>query len=257
MWMNYLETSSSTFLSNKYAITYFLIIDRAKSENRKKNNGIYFEAHHILPKSLFPDYKNLRHHPWNGVLLTAREHFICHRLLVKMTTGKAKQAMWSALRRTTTGLSTHRQSREYEKIREVYVREYCGKNHHMYGKKASEETRRKQSIAHKGRAFSEEHKEKIGEANARRVWTEESRRKHSESSKKKIFTQEHRDNIGRKSTGENNPMAGTKWVSHFDLLLSKPVPANKVDVYLQNGWTLGQKKFPDRTGKERGISIIN
>jgi hypothetical protein len=44
---------------------------------------MYYESHHILPKSLYPEYKNLKEHPSNGVLLIAREHFICHILLMK------------------------------------------------------------------------------------------------------------------------------------------------------------------------------
>lgn len=56
-----------------YKATYMKIIKKAKSENRYKADGIYYETHHILPKSLFPLWKNKKS---NLVLLTARRTFI-------------------------------------------------------------------------------------------------------------------------------------------------------------------------------------
>lgn len=40
-----------------YKKLYIDIISKAKSENRKKGHGVYYENHHILPKSLFPLWK--------------------------------------------------------------------------------------------------------------------------------------------------------------------------------------------------------
>ena len=68
-----------------YRHVYMLIIEHAKSEEnlgiRAKGNGNYYERHHILPKSLFPNWKKRKS---NLVLLTAREHFFCHQLLTKV-----------------------------------------------------------------------------------------------------------------------------------------------------------------------------
>ena len=77
------------FIDNKYSKCYYRIIG-----HRKNNpfNG-YTERHHIVPKSLGGSNKKE-----NIVALTAREHFICHRLLVKMTIGKDKMKMSFALR---------------------------------------------------------------------------------------------------------------------------------------------------------------
>jgi hypothetical protein len=60
---------------------YESIIYRAKSQNRiklRKSNPvyIYYENHHIIPRCL-----NGGEEKENKVLLTAREHFICHKLL--------------------------------------------------------------------------------------------------------------------------------------------------------------------------------
>ena len=76
------------FIENKYTKWYYLIIDNAKLEFRKKKNGIYYESHHIIPKSMGGVEE---------VLLTAKEHYICHLLLCKMVTGKDKHKMINAL----------------------------------------------------------------------------------------------------------------------------------------------------------------
>ena len=60
-----------------YKKIYDSIIAKAKSENRKKNKGVYYELHHILPKCLKGGEEKE-----NKVLLTAREHYVCHKLLL-------------------------------------------------------------------------------------------------------------------------------------------------------------------------------
>jgi len=64
-----------------YQKVYNDIISKAQSENRKKlkktNSAyVYYECHHILPRCL-----SGTNDPENLVLLTAKEHFICHKLL--------------------------------------------------------------------------------------------------------------------------------------------------------------------------------
>ena len=92
------------FIDNKYTKFYMNIINNAQILNRKKGCGTYLEAHHIIPSSIGGN--NLK---GNKVLLTAREHFICHRLLTKMTTGKDKIRMLHALSFFTTRNITGRQ----------------------------------------------------------------------------------------------------------------------------------------------------
>lgn len=61
---------------SKYLNTYINIVLLARLEQRVKSTSIYYESHHITPTSLDgPDT------PDNKVLLTPREHFICHQLL--------------------------------------------------------------------------------------------------------------------------------------------------------------------------------
>lgn len=75
-------------LTNKYSKLYFKITSNAK---QRINQG-YTETHHIIPQSLggSNDTENL-------VELTAREHFVCHWLLVKMTEGDERGKMLYAL----------------------------------------------------------------------------------------------------------------------------------------------------------------
>lgn len=79
-----------SFLDNKYTKWYYSIISNSQSVVRYKYRGQYYESHHILPRSLFPEYKS---DPSNKVLLTPKEHFICHLLLTKMTSGLSKYKM--------------------------------------------------------------------------------------------------------------------------------------------------------------------
>ena len=61
------------------------IIEKAKKENRSKGDGNYYEAHHIVPKCMGGEgkYNEWRTHP-NIILLTAKEHFVIHKLLCEI-----------------------------------------------------------------------------------------------------------------------------------------------------------------------------
>lgn len=102
------------FIENKYHKWYFNIIENAK--NRTSIDG-YVEKHHIIPRSFGGDNTKS-----NMVILLSREHFVCHKLLVKMTTGKNKQKMALALSMFLTGCRNHTgrhtvSSHDYEYIR--------------------------------------------------------------------------------------------------------------------------------------------
>ena len=65
-----------------YKQIYKNIIVKAQSEHREKHCGIYYEEHHIKPKCLGgADITK------NKVLLTPREHYVCHKLLTFMYKG--------------------------------------------------------------------------------------------------------------------------------------------------------------------------
>lgn len=75
-----------------YQRIYDQIIKRSKSENRQKGGDVYYERHHIVPKCLGGSNKKE-----NLVLLTAREHFIVHWLLIRIYSDNRKlaHAFWA------------------------------------------------------------------------------------------------------------------------------------------------------------------
>lgn len=67
---------SSDKIHRRYAIRYMNFI-----ESRPKNRNLkYSEQHHILPRSLYPEFED---EPLNLISLTAKEHYIAHHLLYK------------------------------------------------------------------------------------------------------------------------------------------------------------------------------
>ena len=81
----------SIFLENKYSNIYYSIIKNAKSQSRIKQVGDGYQTHHIIPRCMggTDDIDNL-------VVLTYKEHRICHRLLIEMTEGEYKHKMMYA-----------------------------------------------------------------------------------------------------------------------------------------------------------------
>lgn len=80
-----------------YIKIYKKIIENAKSEQRKKGGLVYYESHHIIPDFMFKNRKRKGpkghldgnpNDPKNLVLLTAREHILCHVLLAKALNGE-------------------------------------------------------------------------------------------------------------------------------------------------------------------------
>lgn len=76
------------FLQNKYTKWYMALVT---SRKLMKRDG-YVEKHHIIPVSLGGSNDST-----NLVSLTAREHFIAHLLLTRMTKGMARSSMSFAL----------------------------------------------------------------------------------------------------------------------------------------------------------------
>lgn len=114
---------------------YFKIIRKALSENRVKGE-IYYEAHHIVPKSFNKQSST--------VLLTPQEHYECHRLLAQEL-GKhpiyGQKMLWAF----------HRLA--YDKQRKLTTEEYAEARKTLmplWTKKKTEEHKRKISEAQKG-----------------------------------------------------------------------------------------------------------
>lgn len=138
-----------------YEKVYNQIIDRARLEIRIKYKDVYYETHHIIPKCMGGnnDKENL-------VDLTAREHFICHWLLVRLypTNNKISQAFWCMC--ALKGRTKRRyipSSRAYNESKELHAK-------YMRGRFWSNETRLKISNKSKGIPKSELAKENMSKA---------------------------------------------------------------------------------------------
>jgi hypothetical protein len=107
------------YLQNKYTAWYNNIIQRAQS--RVLSEDTYTEKHHIIPKSL--GGSNAKS---NIVCITPREHFICHLLLTKMTTGnnlfKMKHAVSMLMNAKNIGNGRYvPSSRLYEYVKKCHL----------------------------------------------------------------------------------------------------------------------------------------
>jgi len=122
-----------------YKKIYKQIIEKAKLDNRVKSKEFYYERHHILPDFMFANRKrkgpkgHLSGNPNdqnNIVLLTPREHFICHALMAKIFIGSRYefQAKSSLIFFFTKVIGKHQRqlngaiiasSKKYEKYRKI------------------------------------------------------------------------------------------------------------------------------------------
>jgi len=180
-----------------YRHIYCKIISYAKSQNRIKGDGNYYEAHHILPKSLFPNWRLRKS---NIVLLTPREHFFCHQLLTKIY--PCSEMIYAYFLMSHNG-KYKVTSRDYErskammgemKRQQVFTDEHRAKiSKALKGRKITwdtsheyvmtEEIRHKMKKAAQERAKSDEWRKKISETSKGRRWSDEQKRKASESHK--------------------------------------------------------------------------
>lgn len=182
---------------NKYTKWYTQITERGQKTKRPG-----YERHHILPRSLggTDDKENI-------TFITAREHFVCHWLLIKIyPVGEAHWKMLNALRmmraenpnqkRYTTKIT----SRVYAKLKEEYAVLQSEKNkgvgNGMYGKNHTEEAKRRISEANTGRIQPAEEK-------AKQVTGQTGR-------KRAPFSQEWRNKLSKAGSGENNSRYGVK-----------------------------------------------
>lgn len=107
------------FLDNKYSRIYNQIVSAAKSKSRSKKDDEYYENHHIIPRSL--GGSDLSE---NLVLLTAKEHYLCHWLLMKMTGGRDYYKMTSAFSKMVFCKNSSQKrnytSAQYERAKKIF-----------------------------------------------------------------------------------------------------------------------------------------
>jgi hypothetical protein len=180
--MNYKKLYNNLMISRKFL-------------NRKKGLNIYYEAHHIKPKSFGGEgnYRNTKHP--NIVLLTPKEHYIAHLLLVAIypNSSAMKKALWNMC--NTSKKQRYKPSaKTFENIRLDYIKSVQGVGGTFYNKKHTKESLIKISNASKGR-----------KANLGNKHTDESKKKISEARKGKIFiSNETKIKISKAISGGNH-----------------------------------------------------
>lgn len=108
-----------------YRKIYMAIISHALKEQsaglRKRHTSIFYESHHILPKSLFPLWAKRKS---NRVLLTLREHYFCHQLLTKIyPTRPMFAALWQmSIRGSKTVKKPRISSLDYARAKENFLK---------------------------------------------------------------------------------------------------------------------------------------
>jgi len=164
---------------------YLEIIKNAKKEMRFRGNGNYYEEHHILPKVLFPLWATRKS---NLILLTAKEHIICHKYLAKIYGG----TMWCAYNRLATDKKDGHEltPEEYEELKLNFS------NLRKTDKKWNA---------------------KISKGNTGKIRTQEQKDHHSKiMTGKKLwpngrqFSEEHKNNLSKGQTGIQKPNAQKK-----------------------------------------------
>ena len=169
----------------------------------------YWEKHHIIPKCIGGSDDE-----YNFVLLTAREHYIAHWLLIKIYPKDKK------LKMAFTGIVFNKDKRRLTGIQYEHIKNIPRKHTEETRQKMSEsqlkrlpfteEHRRNMSISGSGRIFTEEHKRNISNAltglpiNPKCIYirTEETRLKASESAKNRPpMTEETRQKMSESHIG--------------------------------------------------------
>lgn len=108
MSANIYSLLESKSINLHYAKRYVWFID-------KFNNTGGTIKHHILPKAkdMWPEYSSFSKHRWNKSLLTARQHFVAHKLLWKALGGSQIHAFWM--------MGRYNKSRDYESVRDDHA----------------------------------------------------------------------------------------------------------------------------------------
>ena len=189
-----------------YEQIYKDIIIKAKSENRTKlrknqKDYVYYENHHVLPKCLggINDKENL-------ILLTAKEHYIAHKLLIHIHKGNYK-LVCAFFRMTFSKFTKHKlSSRDYEyaKILKSTTPISQETRQKMKDHKFSDEHKRKLSESHKG-----PHSKDRNHANFFGVNNPFYNKKHSDITKEKMREKKLGTSTSRKgkSLSEEHKMA--------------------------------------------------
>jgi hypothetical protein len=142
-----------------YLKIYNQICERAKIQleeriYNRKNKLEYYESHHITPKCMGGDGTTQQWRHNNIVILTAKEHYLCHLLLHYMYPDN-KKLIFALHKMLFSKCSNNKKemfysSRVYDYFRKVHSESIRGSGNPMFGKNHSEDTIKKLKDKKKG-----------------------------------------------------------------------------------------------------------
>lgn len=255
--MSLLWNNGYYFNDSKYTHTYFKIINKVCSQNRVRNKDTYYEAHHVIPYSIEQNDET--------ILLTAKEHFICHLLLTKMCLNiRHHYRMLNAFQFMSSTRNIGRcTSAIYSKLKKEIAQAKSilnsGENNPFYGRSHSSEVKEKLKAKRKlldltgsnnpnfgntwtleqkalaselKKNVSEETRRKISEANKGKIISDETKHKLSLALKGRIFNKETREKIRQSKLGSNNPNFGLVYDDDYKLRMSVRIKDLQSDILI-------------------------
>ena len=286
--MSYLTKLVSLKPIEKYTKIYTNICLRAqhRATNKKAANLIigYNEKHHILPKSF-----NLggEQDAENYAFLTLREHFICHKLLIKMFPKESK-FHFKVLKAITAFMmngsgSRNLNSHQYEFTRKCLIK-FMTENNPMTRRGWSAEERIRNGNRRRGikNNWSQENRQKQSKAMTennpmtRRGWSAEERAQQSKQRAGKSVWSDHvKQQQSQRMLAENNPNFGKIYTAeekakrpkffnstgsfkiYNELLkIEKRIFLNEYEYYLNLGYTKGCKPMAEECKNNIRKSMI-
>lgn len=162
---------------NRFDLNSPLIAEYVQLCSSPTDEETLVEKHHMLPKSMFPEYV---HYSWNIVNLTCKNHYRAHEILAQICLlqedKKKMLCAWNFICHT-------RDTKEfvdadtYQKLKQAKSLAMSGENHVFFGKKRTKEVCEKISSNRKGIVFTEEHIRNLSTSHMGFRPTEETRRK--------------------------------------------------------------------------------
>lgn len=229
-----------------YKKIYHEIIERSKN----RTLSCYTEKHHIIPKCLGGSNEKE-----NIVILTPKEHYMCHFLLYRMNKDNKKlsYAFWIMC----NGFSKKKRefvisSRVYSEIRE---------NISYSLRESKKGVKRPESVgiavgnAHRGKEISEQQKKIISESNKNKIISQETRDKIS----KALTGRKHTETHCKKNSDKHRGQSPTNKINIIDedikYILS--IPRKEALLFLKNKYGCLTTKVYYRYKKQYGVDKIN
>lgn len=211
---------------------YQKIYDQLMQKRKSSPPTGYTENHHIIPRCMGGDDRES-----NLVELTAREHYIAHKLLFKIHRTTKLAHAWFSMFRVSDGQQRNFNSRMYDECRnarsQLLSKEMKGEGNHFYGRKHTETTKRKISEAHTGKRLSPEVISNWVEKVASKPKSEEHRRK---IGRKGMVMLQNKNTLEIRRVDKNEAKhLGDEWVNPRTLIPEKKYKCDYCDVVTNKG----------------------